>query len=53
MNRNITDVLVTSICGPLMSRIKSSFMHARKNKELAGNADLRNLIFLLGEQLLP
>jgi hypothetical protein len=28
-------------------------MYPRKNRELAQNADLKNLIILVGEQLLP
>ena len=49
----MTDVLISSICGTLFNKIKTCFMYARKNKELAANSDLRNLVFLLGEQILP
>jgi hypothetical protein len=35
--------------GPLTNKIKASFMHPRKNKELAANSDLRNLLVLMGE----
>ena len=39
--------------GPLTNKIKCSIMYPRKNRELAENADLKNLITLIGEQLLP
>ena len=39
--------------GPLTNKIKACLMHPRKNKELASNSDLCNLLVLMGEQLLP
>jgi len=48
-----TEGLIISMCGPLMNKIKISFLYPRKNIDLANNKDIKNLIFLLGEQLLP
>jgi len=45
--------MVLSMCGPLINKIKISFQYPRKNRDLAENKDIRNLIFLIGEQLLP
>ena len=36
-----------------MNKIKMSFHYPRKNQDLANNKDIRNLIYLIGEQLLP
>ena len=36
-----------------MNKIKMSFLYPRKNQELAGQKDIKNFIFLIGEQLLP
>ena len=36
-----------------MNKVKMCFQYPRKNVDLANNKDIRNLIFLLGEQLLP
>ena len=46
-------VMILSICGPLMNRIKMAFEHPKKNTELASNEGLKNLINKLGEQILP
>ena len=43
--------LIMSMCGPLMNKIKSCMLYARKNKVLAQK--LQSTIELLGEQLLP
>lgn len=51
-NREV-EHLVSSMCGPLMNKIKMSFHYPRKNQDLANNKDIRNLIYLIGEQLLP
>ena len=48
-----TKPMIVSICGPLMNKIKVCFQYPRKNIDLANHKDIRNLIFLLGEQLLP
>lgn len=48
-----TSAMIVSICGPLMNKIKMSFQYPRKNIDLANNKDIKNLIYLLGEQLLP
>jgi hypothetical protein len=45
--------MVTSICGPLVNKIKTCFQYPRKNVDLATNADFRNLMFVIGEQILP
>jgi hypothetical protein len=45
--------MVASICGPLMNKVKMSFQYPRKNVDLAHNKDVRNLIFLLAEQIIP
>lgn len=36
-----------------MNKVKMSLQYPRKNQDLAGNKDIKNLIFLIGEQLLP
>jgi hypothetical protein len=36
-----------------MNKIKICFQYPKKNCDLANNKDIRNLIFLLGEQILP
>jgi hypothetical protein len=41
------------MCGPLMNKVKMSFEYPKKNTDLANNKDIKNLIFLIGEQLLP
>jgi len=41
------------MCGPLTSLIKCCFKFPGKNKVLAANEDIQNLITLIGEQLLP
>jgi hypothetical protein len=48
-----TTAMIISMCGPLMNKVKMCFQYPRKNVDLANNKDIRNLIFLLGEQLLP
>jgi hypothetical protein len=48
-----TSAMIVSICGPLMNKIKMSFQYPRKNIDLANNKYIKNLIYLLGEQLLP
>jgi hypothetical protein len=45
--------MVLSMCGPLMNKIKMAFQYPRKNIDLANNKDIKNLVFLIGEQLLP
>ena len=45
--------MVLSMCGPLMNKIKMAFQYPRKNMDLANNKDIKNLVFLIGEQLLP
>jgi hypothetical protein len=45
--------MVLSMCGPLMNKIKMAFQYPRKNIELANNKDIKNLVFLIGEQILP
>lgn len=47
------EAMVLSMCGPLMNKIKMAFQYPRKNTDLANNKDIKNLIFLIGEQLLP
>ena len=47
------EAMVLSICGPLMNKIKMSFQYPRKNIDMANNKDIKNLVFLMGEQLLP
>jgi hypothetical protein len=36
-----------------MNKVKMSFEYPKKNTDLANNKDIKNLIFLIGEQLLP
>ena len=48
-----TNILVKSMCSFLTTKIKCCFLHARKNKKLAESQNLRNLMNLIGEQLLP
>ena len=45
--------MTISMCGPLMNKIKMCFAYPRKNMDLANNKDIKNLVYLLGEQLLP
>jgi hypothetical protein len=45
--------LVNSMLGPIYNKIKLCVVYPKKNMEIAMNQDVRNLIFLLGEQLLP
>jgi hypothetical protein len=45
--------LVGSMTGPIFNRIKLCFEHPKKNMDLAKNADLKNFVFLVGEQILP
>lgn len=45
--------LVLSMCGPIYNRIKMCFEYPRKNMQIANNADIKNFIALLGEQILP
>ena len=45
--------MIISMCGPLMNKIKTCFNSPRKNVDLANNKDIKNLVSLLGEQLLP
>ena len=46
---NVVPVMIVSMCTILSNKIKSCFISARKNKEMASNIDLRNLIFLIVE----
>lgn len=48
-----TAAMTISMCGPLMNKIKMCFAYPRKNIDLANNKDIKNLVYLLGEQLLP
>jgi hypothetical protein len=43
------NLLIQSMVGPLTNKIKTSIMNPRKNKDLAANTDLKNLIILVGE----
>ena len=36
-----------------MNKVKMSFQYPRKSVDLASNRDIKNLIYLMGEQLLP
>lgn len=45
--------MVMSMCGPLMNKIKMAFEYPKKNVDLASNKDIKMLVFLIGEQLLP
>ncbi|CDW75107.1 UNKNOWN [Stylonychia lemnae] len=45
--------LITSMCGPLMNRIKLLIQNPQKNKQLAQNAHLNSLIECIAEHLLP
>jgi hypothetical protein len=45
--------MIKSICGPLINKVKMAFLYPRKNQELAAQKDIKNFIFLIGEQLLP
>ena len=47
------EAMIQSMLGPLMNKIKMSFLFAKKNKRLASNKDFKNLMFLVCEQLLP
>jgi hypothetical protein len=46
---NHTNVLIQSICGPLMSKVKLLMTNSKKNQQLAQNAHLSSLIDLLAE----
>ena len=46
---NITNLLIISMLGPLSNKIKASFMNPCKNKELAKNKEVKNLIILVVE----
>ena len=46
-------LLIRSICGPLMNKVKLMMHSPRKNLQLAQNVRLVALIDLLAEQLLP
>lgn len=48
-----TEGLIISMCGPLMNKIKICLQYPKKNMELANNKDIKNLIYLIGEQILP
>lgn len=50
---NITNLLIISMLGPLSNKIKASFVNPCKNKDLAQNKDVKNLVVLVLEQLLP
>ena len=41
------------MCGLMMNKIKMCFWHPKKNVDFANNSDIRNLVFIIGEQLLP
>ena len=41
------------MCGPVFNRVKMYFDYPKKNMDLANNADVKNLINLIGEQILP
>jgi hypothetical protein len=45
--------LVLSMCGLVQNRIKICLDNPKKNIELAASLELRNLVFMIGEQLLP
>ena len=45
--------LVLSMLGPMFNKIKMCFEFPKKSIELAENPNMKNFIFLLGEQLLP
>jgi len=45
--------LTKSMIGATFNRIKMCVAYPLKNIEIAENPDVRNLIYLLGEQLLP
>mmetsp|Transcript_17622 Transcript_17622/g.29755 ORF Transcript_17622/g.29755 Transcript_17622/m.29755 type:complete len:553 (-) Transcript_17622:917-2575(-) len=53
MSMTEVHAMILSMCGPLVNKIKICFQYPRKNVDLASNKDIRNLIFLIGEQLLP
>jgi len=46
-------IMIKSMCGPLINKVKMAFLYPRKNQELAAQKDIKNFIFLIGEQLLP
>ena len=48
-----TEGMIVSMCGPLMNKIKIAFQYPRKNMDLANNKDIKNLIYLIAEQILP
>ena len=48
-----TEGMIVSMCGPLINKIKIAFQYPRKNMDLANNKDIKNLIYLIGEQILP
>jgi len=48
-----SQALISSICGPLFSKIKLTFRHALKNQKLAQNEHILALIELLAEHLVP
>jgi len=46
-------VLIKSMLCAVFNRIKMCIAYPQKNIEIAENPDVRNLIYLLGEQILP
>ena len=53
MTTKETEGLIVSMCGPLMNKVKICFQYPKKNQDLANNKDVKNLITLIAEQLLP
>jgi hypothetical protein len=45
--------LITSLCGPLMNKVKLVMVNATKNKQLATNQSLVSVVELVSEHLLP
>ena len=53
MSTKVNEALIISMCGPLANKIKICFQYPLKNCDLANNKDIKNLIFLITEQILP
>jgi hypothetical protein len=52
-SEDAVQALITSLCGPLMNKVKLVMVNATKNKLLATNQSLVSVVELVSEHLLP
>ena len=45
--------MIVSMCTVLSNKVKQCFMWPKKNRDLAKNKDVKNLVFVILEQILP